>query len=227
VLYRISLSLMTAFGLLLGFQGAAAATPVGVVNGATQLNVTSFGTLTDGLGVTVSPGGTAQVVSIPALPSPIVFYDVTSVDLDPASTAIFHEGSILDLTTTNTVSLSNFIIDATSGFVLADVFSSPGVDLQDAAILAINKACSVADPCVGLDETITIDGLELTLTAAAAGILSQELGIPDLTGAVFAVANSSFTPIPEPGTAVLALSGLALLGVAARRQRRLGIAARS
>lgn len=219
VLLRISFSFLTAIGLLAGFQGAASATPIGVLNGATQLNVTSFGTLTDGLGVTVSPGGTAQVVSIPALPSPIVFYDVTSVDLDPASTAIFHDGAILDLTTINTVSLSNFIIDATAGFVLADVFSSPSVDLQDAAILSINKACSVANPCIGLDGTATIDGLELTLTAAAAGILSQELGIPDLTGVVFAVANSSFTPIPEPGTAALALWGLALLGFSARRQR--------
>jgi hypothetical protein len=221
VIYRILLSVTTAFGLLLGFQGAASATPIGVLNGATQLNVTSFGTLTNGLGVTVSPGGTAQVVSIPSLPSPIVFYDVTSVDLDPASTEIFHVGSVLDLMTTNTVSLRNFIIDATSGFVLADVFSSPSVDLQGAAILAINKACSVSDPCIGLDGTTTIIGFELTLTAAAAGILSQELGIPDLTGAVFAVANSSFTPIPEPGTAVLAFSGLAILGVAARRQRSL------
>jgi hypothetical protein len=215
MLFRVVVSISAVVGLFLGLQGTARAIPVGVVNGATQLNVTSFGTLTD-LGVTVAPGGTAEVISIPALPSPIVFYDVTSVDLDPASTRIFHEGSILDLTTTNTVGLSNFIVDASQGFVFADVLS-PGFDLAMAAVFAINKACSISDPCLGLDGTLAIEGLELTLTAAAAGILAEELSIPDLTGASIAVASSSFTPIPEPGTGFLALTGLALLSVAGRR----------
>ena len=217
---RLMLALIAAVGLLIGSQGAATAIPVGVINGATQLNVTSFGTLT-GLGVTVAPGGTAQVVDLtPILPSPIVFYDVTSVDLDPASTRIFHVGSVLDLSTTETVSLSDFVINASTGFVLADV-NAPSGSLMGAPVFAINKACSVSDPCLGLDGTATIDGLELTLTAAAAGVLSDNLGIIDLTDAIVAVANSSFTPIPEPGTGLLALTGLMLLGMDARRRRAL------
>jgi hypothetical protein len=217
---RLMLALVAAVALLMGSQGVATAVPIGVINGATQLNVTSFGTLTD-LGVTVAPGGTAQVVDLsPILPSPIVFYDVTSVDLDPASTRIFHVGSILDLSTTATVSLSDFVINASTGFVLADV-DAPGGSLMGAPVFAINKACSVADPCLGLDGTATVDGLELTLTAAAAGVLSDNLGIIDLTDAVVAVANSSFTPIPEPGTGLLALTGLVMLGFQARRRRSL------
>ena len=216
MLDRITISLLAAVGLLFGLQTTAAATPIGVLNGATQLNVTSFGTLTDDLGVTVAPGGTAQLVVVPSLPSPIVFYDVTAVDLDPASTQIFHDGSILDLTTAATVSLSNFLIDATQSLVFADVLA-PSLE-GNAPVFAISKACSVADPCLGLDGTATIDGLELQLTAAAGGLLADDLDIPDLTGTVIAVANSSFTPIPEPGTGLLTLMGLALLGVSGRRR---------
>lgn len=207
----------TSLALLFCLQGSASATPVGVVNGATQLNVTSFDTLTS-LGITLTPSGTAQVVSLPTLPSPIVFYEVTAVDLDPGSTQIFHVGSVLDLTKdANTVSLSNFLIDATQGLVFADVLAT-GFD-ANAAVFSISKACSVADPCAGLDGTATIDGLELQLTAAAAGLLADQLSIADLTGSVVAVANSSFTPIPEPGTALLMGLGLAGLGAAGRRTR--------
>jgi hypothetical protein len=208
---------ITSLALLFCLQGSASATPVGVVNGATQLNVTSFGTLTS-LGITISPGGTAEVISIPALPSPIVFYDVTSVDLDPSSTQIFHVGSVLDLTRdANTVSLSNFLIDATQGLVFADVLAT-GFD-ANAAVFSISKACSVADPCSGLDGTATIDGLELQLTSAAGGLLADQLSIADLTGSVIAVANSSFTPVPEPGTALLMALGLGGLSAAGRRPR--------
>ncbi len=216
-LRKLLSSFVICFGLLAGIQEAASATPIGVVNGATQLNITSFGTLSS-LGVSLTPGGTANFFTIPALPSPILFYSVTSVDLDPASTRIFHVGSVLDLTTTNTVRLTDFIVDASAGFVLANVLS-PSFNLQSAPIFAINKACSVTNPCIGLDGTVTVDGLELTLTAAAAGVLSQDLVIADLTGAIVAVANSSFTPIPEPGTGILALTGLLLLGLEARQRR--------
>ena len=215
MLNRTAISVLAAIALLVGLQSSASAAPMGVVNGATQLSLTSFDTLTNGLGVTVTPGGTAQVINIPALPSPIVFYDVTSVDLDPASTQIFHVGSALDLTTTNTVSLSNFLIDATLGLVFADVVA-PSLN-GNAPIFTISKACSVANPCLGLDGTTTIDGLELQLSSAAGGLLASDLGIADLTGTVIAVANSSFTPVPEPSTALMALTGLVLLNVAGRR----------
>ncbi len=213
---RSLLLLVSILAFTFGLATQAWAVPVGVINGATQLNVTSFGTL-NSLGVTVTPGGTADVVTTGALPSPIVFYDITAVDLDQASTRIFHDGAVLDLTTTNTVSLSNFLIDATQGLVFADVVS-PSLT-GNAPVFTLAKFCSVADPCAGLDQTATIEGIDLQLTDAAGGLLALDLGIPDLTGAPVAVANSSFTPIPEPGTAVLGFVGLAGLSVVGRRRR--------
>ena len=212
--HRILSLLFCITALVVGSAGIGRATPIGTVNGSTQLNVTSLGALTN-LGVTVAPTGTAQVVTIPSLPSPIVFYPVTSVDLD--SGEIFHAGAVLDLTTTATVSLSDFVVDAGAGFVFANVGRPFDPGLTGAPIFSINKTCSVADPCVGLDGTSTISGLELIVTAAAAGVLVADLGIPDLTGVSVAVANSSFTLVPEPGMGCLMLTGLMILGVVARR----------
>jgi hypothetical protein len=212
--HRIPFLLFYLAALVVGSAGIGQATPITTVNGSTQLNVTSFGALT-GLGVTVAPAGTAQVVTVPSLPSPIVFYPVTSVDLD--SGEIFHVGAVLDLTTTATVSLSDFVVDAGAGLVFANVDRPSDADLMSAAIFSINKSCSVADPCLGLDGTSTISGLELTLTSAAAGILVADLGIADLTGASVAVANSSFTLVPEPSTGLLTLTGLMILGLTRRR----------
>ena len=206
--------LALAAAVMLPAGNEAGATPIGVVNGETQLNVTSFDALGE-QGVTVTPGGTAEVRTVDRLPSPIVFYDVTSIDLDTAQ--IFHEGAQLDLSTDATVRLSNFIVDAGAGAVLADV-SASGTTTLDVAVFDINKACTLADPCIGLDETITIDGLELTLSDDAGELLANVLEIPDLAGAAVAVANSSFTPVPEPGTA--ALLGLGLVGLAATERSR-------
>ena len=213
---RIGLAIASVACVFLATGTEAGADPIGVINGATQLNVTSFGALND-LGVTVTPGGTAQVVVVDALPSPIVFYDVTSIDLDTSE--IFHEGSLLELSTSATVSLANFIVDGGAGVVLADVDAPSGM-FMDAEIFEVTLACSVATPCEGLDGTLTIEGLELSLTDLAGSLLATDLGIPNLAGAPVAVANSSFTPIPEPGTALLGMFGLLLLGSMPRHTRR-------
>ncbi|MDJ0849296.1 MAG: hypothetical protein QNK04_13055 [Myxococcota bacterium] len=213
MLRRTGLALASVACVLLAAGTEAGADPIGAINGATQLNVTSFGTLND-LGVTVTPGGTAQVVIVDALPSPIVFYDVTSIDLDTSE--IFHEGSLLELSTSATVSLANFIVDGGAGVVLADVDAPSGM-FMDAEIFEVTLACSVATPCEGLDGTLTIEGLELSLTDLAGNLLATDLGIANLAGAPVAVANSSFTPIPEPGTALLGMFGLLLLGWKPRR----------
>jgi hypothetical protein len=218
-LKRIPLCLALAAAFFLSLGNPAGAVPIDTINGATQLNVTSFATL-EGLGVTVAPGGTAEVVSIPALPSPIVFYDVTSVDTDLRRiNQIFHEGSILDLTTSQTVRLSDFVINATEGGVFADVsFDSTIIPL--ARIFDITADCTVEVPCFGLDGTLTVEGVELTLSDAAGQLLVDELGIDNLAGVAAAVATSSFTPVPEPGTVFLGMTGLVMLGAVSRRRVR-------
>ncbi len=208
-----SAALVLGLGLL---TSTASATPVGVVNGATQIQVTSFGTLTGpDFGLTVAPGGTAVLPPITALVSPIVFYDVTEVDLTTGE--VFHQGAQLDISLDGaTVALSNFNVNAGEGFVFADVVTS--TLSTNAPILKINKVCSLEDPCAGLDGTLSIGGLELTVTDIAASVLSDELGIDDLTNAAFGVATTTFTPVPEPGTAALLLIGLVAMG--ASRQSR-------
>ena len=203
-------ALVSAFLL----SGAAQATPVDAINGETKIYLSAavdLGTL----GVSVIPGGTGDQFSNLGVPGPLVLYNVTAVDR--ASQEIFHEGSVLSLTVANTVMLSNFVIDLAQGFVFADV-ASPSTNALASPVLEITKSCSFADPCIGLDGTSTIDGLELSLTADAAQALVTDLGIRDLTGVSMGVSNSIYTLVPEPGTALLTMTGLLILGRVGRRR---------
>jgi MYXO-CTERM domain-containing protein len=187
-------------GCLLLLGTASHATPMPTLNGATQIQFTAFGALTN-LGVNTSP---------------FIFYDVTAVDA--MTTEIFHAGSVLDFEKGGTtVSFKDFIINETQGLVYADVMS-PDVNGVN-AVFEVGGVCSVASPCLGLDGTTTVDGgLELLLTNAGADILKQLGGIPDLMGVAIGVANTTFT-VPEPGIALFGLMALAGLGVQRRRTR--------
>jgi MYXO-CTERM domain-containing protein len=202
-------------GCLLLLGTASHATPMPTLNGATQIQFTAFGALTN-LGVNIIPGGTAEVFAPSSLPSPFIFYDVTAVDA--MTTEIFHAGSVLDFEKGGTtVSFKDFIINETQGLVYADVMS-PDVNGVN-AVFEVGGVCSVASPCLGLDGTTTVDGgLELLLTNAGADILKQLGGIPDLMGVAIGVANTTFT-VPEPGIALFGLMALAGLGVQRRRTR--------
>lgn len=197
-------------GVSAAARSEAAAIPAG---GATEIHVTSFGTLTDGLGLTVTPTGNFQLVVIDALPSPFVYYDITS--FDAALARVFHEGVGLELAADGvTVALENFIVDAGAGTVFADV-TAPGVMAADAPVFDV-VPCAPAG-CTGLDGTLTLSGLGLNLSETAAGVLSDAFGVDDLTGTPIGVANSSII-VPEP--AALGLLLVAFAVVASSRSRR-------
>lgn len=211
-MYRLLLlpALVSAFLL----SGAAQATPVAAINGESEIYLSAAVALGN-MGVSVIPGGTGDLVAGLGVPGPFVFYNVTSVD--NATQEIFHDGSVLSLTVSNTVELSNFVIDLAQGFVFADV-ASPSTNALGASVFEITKSCSFANPCIGLDGTSTIDGLELSLTADAAQALTTDLGIQDLTGSPIGVSNSIYTLVPEPGTGLLTITGLLILGRIGRRR---------
>lgn len=205
--------LFCALSTMLLLGSAAQAAPIATINGETKIYLSSLGTLSD-LGVGVNPMGTGLILTGGDLPSPFVLYNVTAVD--PATQEILHAGSVLELSRGNTVTLSDFIIDVAQGLVFADV-ASPSLT-GPAAVFEIKRTCTFADPCVGLDGTSTIAGLELLLTQGAADVLAADLGLDDLTGAPIGVSNTIYTLIPEPTTAFLTMSGLFILGHLGRRR---------
>ena len=195
--------------VLASAQSFAAEEPA---TGATEIHVTSFGTLTDGLGLTVGLTGNFQLVEIDTLPSPYVFYEITSVDLDLGR--VYHEGVGLELGAGGTtVALENFIVDTGVSAVFADV-TAPGLMVADAPVFDVVPCAP--DGCMGLDGTLTVSGLGLNLSETAAGVLSAAFGVDDLTGTPIGVANSSIL-VPEP--ALLSLLGLGLMATSLRRRR--------
>ena len=190
------------------------AAPAAAVSGATQVNVSSLGALTD-LGLGVDTLGTADLVVLPSFPQPILFFPITGLG---AGGEILHDGSGIRLFANAMpslyVDLENFVIGASQ--LTGDVMSSTGIDVGGAPIFDF-QACTPGAPCEGLDLTMTISGIGLNLTETAAGVLGSVFGAPDLTGAPIGVANS--TIVPEPGTALLFGGGLAGLAYVGRPRR--------
>jgi hypothetical protein len=211
--------------LAIFWSGAAVAEPA-PAGGATEVYVSSFDTLTD-LGFTVTPLGPTDVFQAASLPNPSLFFPIT--EYDPVESQIFHEGIGLSLTeSAGSLELTNFIVDGDDGVVLADVMSS-SVTAEDAEVFDLTD-CAAVGGCTGLDGTVALDGLELSLTELAATVLYDEfmdlfdgagLDFAALAGLPIGVANVFLIPEVVPEPTVVTLLGAASAGLAWRvRSRR-------
>jgi hypothetical protein len=185
-----------------------------VVGGQTRVQVTAD---LAGLGLTPGILGTASIVS----GSPLtVGFPITGGSLDSSLGGfILHEGSGVSLTAgSNTLSLSNFIIDTVSQRVLGDASLNGSLLANDLALFSFNLASVTPAQLTNLEAP----ALGLFFTAGAAGALTQVFGAPDLTGAQFGLAATGPTfatgAIPEPASWAMLIVGFGLVGVVARRR---------
>ncbi|MEM9173945.1 MAG: PEP-CTERM sorting domain-containing protein [Myxococcota bacterium] len=208
---------LVAMGGLLSFASTASALPQ-PATGATSIYLSSFDTLTGALGLTVTPlgldTGAAELTTSGLLPSPTVSYGVTAVDL--TTVEIFHDGIGLQLSAgPASVVLENFVVDGANLTITADVTTAISAVVATAPVFDLIDCRATPGFCVGLDGTTSADGLGLFLTDTEISVLSGEFGGSALTGVTTAtpigVANSIFTVIPEPSTALLLGGGLVLL----------------
>lgn len=192
--------------LLLGvaavpLSGAQAAT---IIGNDTQVSVSAFDALV-GLGLTLSPFGTATVDTSGALP--VATFAITGGTVDDMSgdAIVLHEGSGLTFTAGATsVTYSDFVIDTGNALLTSTVTMGGGAS--------------------GSIDLFTIDdSFNLFLTDAAAGGLTTVFGAPDLSGTEFGTATVDIAvagAIPEPGTWMMMILGFGAMGGALRYRKR-------
>lgn len=203
----------------LGLALAGAAAPVQaipIVGDRTSVDVTSIDLLTTA-GITLSGLGSTTILSAPGLLFAV--FPVTGGDVDlPNSFAgtVEHEGSGLRLTIFGVdIDLTNFVLSTIAATLVADVAVN-GTGVGPVSFFDV-VACASGPPgsCQTLPNGAVIPtGFGLRISADAATLL----GLPDLAGFQFGVANTALRAVPEPGSALLL--GSALLALAAGRRHR-------
>jgi len=196
---------------------------VAITGDRTTIDVTSIGFL-NFVGIGVSGLGSAIVFSSPPAQLLFAVLPVTggnvNLPFDFVGT-IEHAGSGLRLSFGGVdADLTNFTINTGSNILTGDV-KSGAFEVAGATLFDI-LACSSGAPgtCqTNPNAAVIPTGIGLRISSDLATGLAVLLGLPDLTGFQFGVANTALTAVPEPGTALLV--GSALAGLAAlRRDRR-------
>jgi hypothetical protein len=191
------------------FTSAAQAAPLPVTGGVTSVKLVSAPVLT-GAGVTVSGLGTVSL-SPGSDGIPLAYFPITGGSLDTGSFAgtIAHNGSGLRLSTsTGSINLTNFLINTTTLSLTGNV-SFGTTNLSAVPLFDLSFS------------TVPVFPFNLKLTSTAAGALSAVLGVPDLTGAVIGIANTSpITAVPEVGTVTSMLTGLGLMALVLGQRRK-------
>jgi MYXO-CTERM domain-containing protein len=213
--------------------GAGTAMAVGI-----QPNMTST-TLEAGraslllTGLVVGPTGTGGQNSLGEITLPVTGGDI---DFTFLTGTIEHAGSGIAVSSaTSVVQLDNLVFDLTNFQVLADLTITPTGGQAQTTLsyhlfdLEICQFAAGVDPCITAANTTRLDGWGLRLTydastdTGSAKDLAVALGLPGAAAALaadhLAIARLNVVPVPEPGSALLALVGLA--GLAARRARTL------
>jgi hypothetical protein len=185
-----------------------------VIGGNTRL---AFSSLISGLSVGLL--GSANLVG--GAPGLTINFGITGGDLDAAlAGTIRHDGSGVSLSNgTNTLALSNFVIDTVSSTVFGDAALNGTVVGGGLSLFVFN----LGSVTVGQLTDLSNPALDLSLTSTASGALDAAFGTGDTIGLSIGLAATApvLAAIPEPENWALLIIGFGMIGVTARaRQKR-------
>lgn len=173
-----------------------------LVGGVTQVTLTSAPTLTS-LGLTLAPTGTATVFTTSS-GIPVASFNITG---NSPENLIAHDGSGLRFSAGgNSLAVSNFLINTTTNTISGTVMVNGTLVGNGISLFNIGS------------------GLTLTLSPTALGAFGSTFGLNQATVTALSTAvigTARIIPaseVPEPGTLLLLLSGVALTGPALRRR---------
>jgi hypothetical protein len=192
--------------MLFVVQGIAHAAPVEIIGNQTTVSLTASDFLTFA-GFEITPLDDAVLNSFATPPE--ISFPITGgrVDTDTGFARIEHDNSGFSLTRTGdgrTVFFRNFLIDTEnlllSGDTTFNQITSPDFPLFDVAPFG--------------------DQFSLHLTTEAALLLGATYLLGDLTGEQLGLATVDVQVVPIPAAFPMLLSGLAFIGVVARRRKQ-------
>ncbi|WP_426163836.1 PEPxxWA-CTERM sorting domain-containing protein [Sandarakinorhabdus sp. DWP1-3-1] len=202
---------LLGFAVLLTPAVAPAAT---IVGGDTRV---AFGAAITGLEASLL--GSASLVG--GAPGLTVNFPITGGTLDAAlAGAIRHDGSGISLSNgTNTLALSNFVIDTTAGILFGDAALNGTLVGTALDLFSFDLSTVTVPQLTDLDNPL----LALTIRPTASGALTAAFGLGETAGATLGLAATApqLAAVPEPGSWAMLVIGFGLVGGSIRiRQAR-------
>ncbi|CAG1006639.1 hypothetical protein MYXO_03495 [Myxococcaceae bacterium] len=205
---RGALMVGAALGLLVAAGRPAQALPV-PPGGFTLVEVTSIAAL-----LPLSPAPIAPALVDDLFGATFLRFPVTDVTGPLGSpTLVGHSGGLSLTNGVNVLTLTNYVIDVPAAKLFAEVNGSGSSDFP----LFDLVPCSGLGTCPVGNASSVLTGIGLNLTPQASSALLEILGAQLPAGTPFGIVKQ-ITVVPEPGTALLLLSGLAGLAYSSRRR---------